>query len=149
MLSNHEPSRVSASTMANERRYSLVLVWPRKNGEKASTITSDEVNNGIARVRPASSQAWRRSSPACNRRSMSSAITIPLSTSKPSARMIAAIDTVCSSTPSMRMAINVPRMVSGTMAPTTSPVRQPRNSMTTAMTMTTVSIITCFILAIC
>ncbi|EKU24647.1 hypothetical protein XTGART2_1856 [Xanthomonas translucens pv. graminis] len=147
-LSSHEPSRVTASTIASERMYSLVLVWPKKNGENASTMTSEEVSNGSASVRPAASQACRRSSQAARRRSMSSAMTMPLSTSSPSARMIAAIDTVCSSTLSARIAISVPRMVSGTIAPTIRPVRQPRNSITTAITMSTVSPMTWCILPI-
>ncbi|MNJ72508.1 hypothetical protein D3C77_691650 [compost metagenome] len=70
---------------------------------------------------------------------MSSAMTIPLSTSKPRERMMAAIDTVCSSTPSKLIAIKVARIVNGTMAPTTMPVRHPRNSTTTAMTAMIVS----------
>ncbi len=139
MLSNHDPSSVTPSTVASERRYSLVLVWPKKNGENASTMTNDEVSKGVANVRPASIQAWRRSSPATRRRSMSSAITMPLSTNKPSARIMAAIETVCSSTFSTRMTINEAKMVNGTIAPTINPVRQPRNSITTAMTMTMVS----------
>ncbi len=56
--------------------------------------------------------------------------------------MIAAIDTVCSSIPRARMTSSVLRMVKGTITPTTSPVRQPRNSMTTHITITTVSAMT-------
>ena len=47
---------MTVSTMGNDRRYSLVLVCPRKNGENASTITSDEVSSGTPKVRPASSR---------------------------------------------------------------------------------------------
>ena len=58
--------------------------------------------------------------------------------------MIAAIDTMCSSMPSERITSSVARMVSGTMPPTTTPARQPRNSTTTIITITIVSIITWF-----
>ena len=62
--------------------------------------------------------------------------------------MMAAIDTVCNSTFRARIAISAARMVSGTMAPTIRPVRQPRNNITTAITITTVSPITWCILLI-
>ena len=62
--------------------------------------------------------------------------------------MMAAMETICSSMLKARITSSVARIVSGTMLPTIMPARQPRNSTTTAITMTMVSAITRFILPI-
>ena len=135
---NQEASSTMVTTCASERVNSPAPPSANAIGTKNRMVVSDEVSSGIARVRPDSIAAAIRSAPDSRRTRMSSAMTMPLSTSMPSAMISAAIDTRCSSTSNARMTMIASSIVTGTKAPTISPVRTPRNNMTTASTMPSV-----------
>ena len=104
------------------------------------TVVNELVSSGAARDLGVARTASNRSSPESRRLRMSSAITTPLSTRRPNATMIAAIDTRCSSIPHTDMPISVAIIVKGTIEPTIRPVRTPKNTITTASTTATVCI---------
>ena len=107
-------------------------------GIKTRMVVKEEVSSGTERVVPVSIQASRFSWPFSRRVRMSSAMTMPLSTSMPSAMMEEAMETRSSSISKKRMATMPKSMVMGTNEPTISPVRMPRNNMTTTRTITRV-----------
>ena len=135
---NQDDSSRTITTTGREKAYSPV--WPSINsmGMKASMVVREEVSSGIESVRPVSMQARRRSSPRSSRLRMSSAMTIPLSTSMPRAMIEEAIETRSSSIPTRRITIKPVSMVRGTNEPTIRPVRTPRKTITTTSTMTMV-----------
>ena len=137
--STSDSSSAIAITMPMLRRYSPVSVLESTRGMKVRMMASEDTNSGTSIVRPASAAAWSRGSPSARRRSMSSATTMALSTNRPSAMMMAPTEMMCRSMFSSFMMARVPSTVVGTMAPTISPVRRPRNSTTTAITMRVVS----------
>ena len=135
---NQLASSVRMITWASARRNSPVVSGASISGRKASMVVSDDVSSGTASVRLAASAASRRAAPSSMRFLMSSAITTPLSTSRPSAMMMAAMETRCSGIPHSSMPTSDSRIVSGTMVPTMAPARRPRNSITTASTVSSV-----------
>jgi hypothetical protein len=78
-------------TWLKERVYSPADPTANIIGKNANMVVNEEVSNGTARLRPAAAQATKRSTPVSKRRRISSATTMPLSTSKPRAMIIAAI----------------------------------------------------------
>ncbi len=126
------------TTIGKEKAYSPV--WPSINnmGKNAKMVVKDEVNSGIASVFPVARQAAFLCSPRSSRARISSAMTMPLSTSIPRAMIDDAIETRSSSIAKKRMLISPSSMVMGTKEPTINPVRTPKNSMTTTRTMTRV-----------
>ncbi len=101
-------------------------------------MVREDVSSGIASVPAVLRQAVRRSSPLSSRFRMSSAVTMPLSTSMPRAMMAEAMEMRSSSMPTKPMTISPRSMVIGTKEPTINPVRTPRKSTTTTSTMTRV-----------
>ena len=101
-------------------------------------VVREEVSRGTARVRPDSLQASVRSSPRSRRLRMSSTTTMALSTSIPRATIDEMIETRSSSMPNWRITTRPSNRVIGTKDPTMSPLRTPRNSMTTTSTMASV-----------
>ncbi len=138
MERNQEQRSRIMTTMGSEKAYSPV--WPsiKSMGRNAKIVVREEVSKGIARVFPASIQAWRLSSPRSKRPRISSATTMPLSTSIPNAIIADAMETRSSSTPKKPMTISPSNMVMGTKEPTMRPVRTPRKSITTISTITKV-----------
>jgi hypothetical protein len=108
-------------------------------GVKARTVVRVLVSRGMERVFPASRAASRGSAPISMRVRMSSATTMPLSTSMPRAMIMEAMDMRCSSIPMAPMTTRPSSITRGTKEPTIMPVRSPRKSMTTTRTMTRVS----------
>ena len=96
------------------------------------------VSRGRESERPAPTAASRGDAPICMRVRMSSATTMPLSTSMPSAMIMEAIDMRCSSIPMNPMTTRPMSMTSGTKEPTIRPTRTPRKIITTTSTMTRV-----------
>ena len=89
---NQLDNSVMISTWPRDVVYSPVPPTANGMGKKAKIVVKVDVNSGIASVRPAARAASRRSSPRCIRLRMSSAMTMPLSTSMPSAMISEAID---------------------------------------------------------
>ena len=102
MASAQELSSVIMMTSDMERMYSPELSLASISGIKARIVVRDEVSSGMASVFPVARQAAFRSSPRSRRERISSAMTMPLSTSIPRAMIDDAIDTRSSSMPKKR-----------------------------------------------
>ena len=88
-------------------------------------------------ARPDAIAASFAGTPAIVRAMISSTMTTPLSTNRPKAMMIAAIETCSRAMPSARMARKENRTANGTIMAATTPARRPRKKMTSPATTTT------------
>ena len=134
MDESHDPISVRATTAPSEKAYSPSAPSRIKNGVKAKMVVSEEIKSGVANCLPDAIAASLRAVPASTCRRISSTITTPLSTNRPSEMITAAMET-CSSAISR---IPIPRSenitANGTIDAITRPERQPRNARTTNTT---------------
>ena len=118
-----------------ERVYSPESLCASIRGKNTRIVVKDDVKSGIASVPPVFLSAPSRSSPSSKRFLKSSAITIPLSTNRPRAIIRVAKDIRSKGILKKFMIDSVMRMTPGTIDPTISPVRSPKNIITTIKTM--------------
>ena len=133
--SSHELSRVMVTTLNRDAVNSPTLDSARNIGKNAAAVVSDEVSNGTRNSLAESIAASIGFLPADMETMMLSVMTIPLSTSMPSAIINAASDIW--SRPILKTDINnmATSMLAGIKKTTIRPVRIPRlTSMTAATT---------------
>ncbi len=135
--STHEHSSVIVTTLNSGAVYSPVADSARKIGRNAAAVVSDEVSSGIRSSFADAIAACSGRLPAAICTMIDSDITIALSTSMPSAMISEAIDIWSRPMSRKPMTMIAETIAIGIRLATTRPVRTPRASSITSVTINT------------